>query len=61
MVGLTLAPEGSGSLSKHQTVRGLHRLRSHYVRGCRIPDETGSKKSGSKKSLQVRRLVGHGT
>ena len=56
MVGLTLAPEGSGSLSKHQTVRGLHRLRSHYVRGCRIPDETGSKKS-----LQVRRLVGHGT
>jgi len=38
MAGLTLAPEGSGSLSKLQTVHGLHCLRSCYPRGCRIPE-----------------------
>jgi len=38
MEGLTLAPEGSGSLSKLQTVHGLHHLRSCYCWGCRIPE-----------------------
>jgi len=38
MAGLTLAPEGSGSLSMLQTVHGLHRLRSCHHWGCRIPE-----------------------
>jgi len=42
MAGLTLVPEGSGSLLKHQTAHGLHCLGSRYNWGCRTRDETGS-------------------
>jgi len=42
MAGLTLVPEGSGSLLRLQTVHGLHCLRYRCPRGCRTRDETGS-------------------
>jgi len=54
MAGLTLAPEGSGSLSKLQTVYGLHRLRSCYPQVCRIPEN--KRWNRLNKSLQVCRL-----
>jgi len=58
MAGPTLAPEGSGSLSKLQTVHGLHRLRSCYDWGCRIPEN--KRWNRLNKSIQVCRLAVHG-
>jgi len=58
MVGLTPVYEGSGSLSKLQTVHGLHRLRSCYPWGCRIPENKTWNRLN--KSLQVCTLAVHG-
>jgi len=58
MAGLTLAPEGSGSLSKLQTVQGLHRLRCCYPWDCKIPEN--KRWNRLNKSLQVCRLAVHG-
>jgi len=58
MAGLTLAAEGSGSLSKLQTVHRLHCLRSCYHWGCRIPEN--KRWNALNKSLQVCRLAVHG-
>ena len=55
MAGLTLAPEGSGSLSKLQTVHGLHHQRSCHHWGCRIPEN--KRWNRLNKSLQVHRVV----
>jgi len=50
MAGLTLAPEGSGSLSKLQTVQGFH-CRSCYSWGCRITEN--KRWNRLNKSIQV--------
>jgi len=56
MAGLTLhvAPEGSVSLSKLQTVHGLHCLRYRRPRGCRISEN--KRWNRLNKSVQVCRL-----
>jgi len=51
MAGLTLAPEGSSSLSKLQTVQGLPSLRLCYSRGCRITEN--KRWNRLNKSIQV--------
>jgi len=51
MAGLTIAPEGSGSLSKLQTVYELHCLRCCYHWDCKIPEN--KRWNRLNKSLQV--------
>ena len=38
MAGLTLAPEGSGSLAKQQLLHKLLHLRSGWTQGCRMSE-----------------------
>ena len=38
MAGLTLAPEGSGSLVKLQLIHKLLHLRSGWTQGCRMSE-----------------------
>ena len=49
MAGLTLAPEGSGSLAKLQLLCELLHLRSGWTQGCRMSEN--KQKKGSSRNL----------
>ena len=56
MAGLTLAPEGSGSLAKQQLLHELLHLRSGWTQGCSRMSENKQKK-GSSRNLHKRMYV----
>ena len=49
MAGLTLVPEGSGSLAKQQLLHELLHLRSGWTQGCRMSEN--KQKKGSSRNL----------